>query len=75
MNSVPELIDAFGGSTDFARALDLAWPSTASEMKRNGSIHPRHWPKVIEAAAERGIEGVTAEFLMRLHAREKEASQ
>lgn len=69
MNSVRELIDAFGGPTAFSKIIEKR-PSTASEMKRNRSIAVDYWPKVIEAAAERGMEGVTAEFLMRLHARE-----
>jgi hypothetical protein len=69
MNTVPELIDAFGGVTAFSRVIGKR-PSTASEMKRNRSIHVDYWPRIIEAAAERGIEGVSAEFLMRLHAKE-----
>jgi hypothetical protein len=69
MNSVPELIDAFGGPTAFSRVIGKR-PSTASEMKRNRSIHVDYWPRVIEAAAEQGIEGITADFLMRIHATE-----
>jgi hypothetical protein len=67
--SVPELIDAFGGATAFARVLDTK-PSTASEMKRSGSIRVAYWPKIIAAAAERRIGGVTAETLMRMHLEE-----
>lgn len=74
MNSVPELIDAFGGPTAFSKIIEKR-PSTASEMKRNRSIAVDYWPKIIEAAAERGIEGVTAEFLMRIHAQEREAAE
>ncbi len=66
---MPELIDAFGGVTAFSKIIGKR-PSTASEMKRNRSIHVDYWPKIIEAAAEREIEGITAEFLMHLHARE-----
>jgi len=69
MNSIPELIDAFGGTSAFARAIGKG-QSTASEMKRQNSIRVRHWPKVIRAAKDRGIKGVTADFLMRLHASE-----
>jgi hypothetical protein len=69
MNTVPELIDAFGGVTRFSKVIEKR-VSTASEMKRNRSISVDYWPRIIEAAAERGIEGVTAEFLMHLHARE-----
>ena len=69
MNTIPELIDAFGGVTAFSRVIEKG-PSTASEMKRNRSIHVDYWPRIIEAAKVRGLRGVTADFLMRLHARE-----
>lgn len=70
--SVPDVIDAFGGITTFAKIIEKG-ASTASEMKRNRSIHVDYWPRIIEAAAERGIDGVTADSLMRLHAREEAA--
>ena len=68
MNSVPKLIDAFGGITRFSEIIQKR-ASTASEMKRSRSIHVRYWPKVIEGAAKHGIEGVNADFLMRIHVR------
>jgi hypothetical protein len=74
MNSVPELIDAFGGPTAFSRVIEKG-PSTASEMKRSRSIGIQYWPKVIEAAAERGLQGVTTDLLMRIHLREKECTE
>ena len=64
--TVPELIDAFGGATEFAKVIDKI-PSTASEMKRTGSIRVTYWPKIITAAAERGIKGVTPDTLMQMH--------
>jgi len=67
METVADLIDAFGGPTAFASVIDLKNPSTASEMKRNGSIRVEYWPKIIEAARARGIKGVTPERLMQLH--------
>lgn len=70
MQSVPDLIDAFGGPTAFASVIGLKRASTASEMKRNRSIAVEHWPRVIAAAHEIGLGGVTAEMLLRLHARE-----
>jgi len=70
MQSVPDLIDAFGGPTAFASIIGLKRASTASEMKRNRSIAVEHWPRVIAAAEKLGLEGVTAEGLMRLHAQE-----
>lgn len=66
-SSVSDLIDAFGGPTEFAKVLRRN-PSTASEMKRAGSIRVSYWPSIIEAAAARGLEGITADLLVRLHA-------
>lgn len=72
MDTIRGLIDALGGPTAFGNAIGKK-PSTASEMKRNGSISVDHWPKIIASAAERGIKGVTADFLMRLHHPEPDA--
>lgn len=65
--SVPDLINRFGGNAAFAAVIGKA-PSTASEMKRRGSIPVDYWPAVISAAADKGISGVTAEWLMWAHA-------
>lgn len=67
MQTVPQLIDALGGPTAFSRIIGKQ-PSTASEMKRNRSIPVDYWPQVIAAASALDIEGVTADFLMNLHA-------
>lgn len=64
--TVPELIDAFGGPSDFACIIKKN-PSTASEMKRSGSIRVSYWPLIVEAAAERSIEGVTLETIAQMH--------
>lgn len=63
--TIPELIDRFGGSTAFARAINLKNPSTASEMKRSGRIRADYWPAIAEAAANRPepIDGVTIESI------------
>jgi hypothetical protein len=64
--TVPELIDAFGVS-EFAKIIGKI-PSTAGEMKRSGSIRPRYWPKIIEAAPSYGIAGIDSDKLMWMHA-------
>jgi hypothetical protein len=71
--TVPELIDAFGGPTAFSVVIGKN-PSTASEMKRSGSIKPGYWPKIVEAAASRGIRGVTYEHLTMMHVDEEATS-
>jgi hypothetical protein len=63
--SVAELIDAFDGVTAFSRIIKKG-VSTASEMKRSGSIDVKYWPDIIAAAPEHDIE-VTSETLMAMH--------
>lgn len=72
--TVSDLIDAFGGTGPFARIIDKG-QSTASEMKRSGSIKPRYWPAIIAAARERGSEfdWVTSDSLMLMHAPQTES--
>jgi len=70
MQSVAEIVDAFGGPTAFAKVISRR-ASTASEMKRNGSIPGRYWEAVVNAARARGISGVTLACLARLHARKR----
>lgn len=67
--TIPELIDRFGGATAFARAIDLKNPSTASEMKRSGSIRVCYWPAIVDAAATRSppIHGVSLESIAQMH--------
>ena len=65
-NTIPELIDAFGGPTKFARIIEKE-PSTASEMKRNSSIRVIYWPRIVEAAPVHGVEGITFEKLTEMH--------
>jgi hypothetical protein len=66
--TISELMDAFGGPAEFATGIINKNPSAASKMKRSGSISVAYWPKIIAAAAERGIRGVSSETLMLMHA-------
>ena len=43
----------------------------ATAMKRRGSIPAAYWPRLIGAAADGGIEGVTYEVLAELAAKRK----
>ena len=65
--TIPALIDAFGGPTDFARAIGLKNPSTASEMKRSASIRVGYWPTIVTAAAVVGIRGISLESIAQMH--------
>lgn len=52
MQTVSDLIEALGGNSAFGRIIGKR-PSTASEMKRRGSIPVEYWPAV--TAAARGV--------------------
>jgi hypothetical protein len=69
LTSISECIDAFGGPTAFARLIQKA-PSTASEMKRRGSIPLEYWPIIIDSQEGQRI-GITSDGLMRLHLSKK----
>lgn len=65
MMTVSEIIEQFGGPTKFAAVIGKN-PSTASEMKRSGSIPVRYWPAII--ASDKGKEiGLTSDALVAAH--------
>lgn len=71
MKHVSEVFSAFGGPAMVARALGVR-PSTASEMKRRGSIPAEYWLDLVREAKRMRIAGIDAETLVRLHARNTE---
>ena len=73
IDTVAKLIDAFGGTSAFARAIAIK-PSTAGEMKRVQSIRPRYWPAIIAAARARGIADITAETMLQIASGASEAA-
>lgn len=72
VQTVADLIEAFGGPSQFGKIIGKG-PSTASEMKRSGSIRVEYWPAIIGAAQARLIEGITYESLALMHARKAPA--
>lgn len=66
METVSDLITALGGNAAVSRVLDHKHASTVSEWRRRGSIPVEHWPRLVEAAAERGIR-LTYEQLVTMH--------
>jgi hypothetical protein len=60
--TIPELIDAFGGTSKFGTVIGKG-QSTASEMKRSGSIKVEYWPLIVAAAGKSGVPNVTFESL------------
>lgn len=70
MNTIDEVFAGFSGTSAFAAAMGLNL-STASEMRRRSSIPVRYWPKLVEAARERGIEGISFDSLVAMHVPEQ----
>ena len=70
MKTVADIIDAFGGSTAFGRICGFTQNQAArgSDMKQRGSIPVRYWPAVVQAAREKGLEGISHETLVAMHA-------
>lgn len=72
MQTVPDIFDAFGGPAAVSRVLQIR-SSTSSEMKRRRSIPSEYWVRLVDAAKDAGIEGVTFETLARAHAKRRAA--
>jgi hypothetical protein len=66
MSSVSTIFESLGGPTKVARILGVGF-TTASEMKRRGSIPVKYWPKLVEACETEGINDVNYERLVAMH--------
>jgi hypothetical protein len=66
MDTVSDVFSEFKKTSAFADALGLKL-SAASEMRRRNSIPVRYWPRLVEAARERGIDGISYEKLVEMH--------
>lgn len=62
MQSFSDVIAAFGGVVPFRDALGLP-DVNARQMKQRDSIPPGYWPRIVEVARERELDGVTLEVL------------
>lgn len=62
MKSFSDIIAAFGGVVPFREAMGLE-DVNARQMKQRDSIPARYWAKVVAAANERSLEGITLEVL------------
>jgi hypothetical protein len=67
MQSVSYIFEKLGGPTKVARHLGVGF-TTASEMKRRGTIPVKYWPKLVAACEADGLSDVTYERLVRMHA-------
>ena len=65
MKNVTDLINAFGGSSELARRINVPIP-TVGAWKFRGSVPPEHYPDLVALAKELRIKGVTFESLYAL---------
>jgi hypothetical protein len=63
MKTVPDLIEAFGGSTRLAQKLNLPI-ATVGAWKARGSIPSRYFPTLVRIAGQQKVKGVTLESLI-----------
>jgi hypothetical protein len=68
MKTVSDIFDLWPSAAELARDIGLKRESHATVMKHRGSIPVAYWPQLIDAAARRGIVGVTFEALAMAHA-------
>lgn len=71
METFTQVIDAFGGTTEFAAALGIP-ESHARTMKARASIPAERWERVVEAAQSKGRSDITYEILAKIAARKRE---
>lgn len=66
-SSIDELISRWPSIGAFADEIGCGYEA-ARQMRMRGSIAPKHWPNVVQASENRGVTGVTYEWLALSHA-------
>jgi hypothetical protein len=67
MTTYTEIIDRWPSLHTFADDIGVRY-GTAQVMRYRGSISAKYWQRVVAAAADRGIEGVTLDLLASIKA-------
>jgi hypothetical protein len=65
MQTFSGIIDAFGGPIPYGKAVGIP-EFHARTMKSRDSIPPGYWPRVVDAAKESGVQGITFETLAKI---------
>ncbi len=65
MNTFRDVIDKWPSLRDFAADIGVQYV-TAQVMRWRGSINADHWDAVVQAAKQRGFDGITIELLAKL---------
>lgn len=58
------LIDVLGGNLEVSR-FGQWLPVTVGQWKQQNRIPVEYWPRIIELAAEKGVDGVNSTWLMK----------
>lgn len=65
MQTIPQIIDAFGGPS--ALAHEMGYPvATVSAWKHRGKIPARHWPDLVALARDKRIKGLSLETFFKV---------
>lgn len=74
MRTLDDIIQSLGGSQDVAALLGVT-VQAISNMKARNSVSPVHWPALVQAGRERGIEWLTLDLLMSMRGRPRGAGR
>jgi hypothetical protein len=66
-DEINRLLDLWPSNKELAGDLGLRWTSHARTMRCRGRIPRAYWRDLVDAAARRGIEGVTMSRLREAH--------
>ncbi len=58
MDSFAKILDALGGTTAVAAAIDVP-PTTVASWKSRGSVPPVYWSELVKLARKKGAAGVS----------------
>ena len=67
IKTVDDVFTELGGPTALARLLNLKGASTASEMRRRGSIPVEYWQRLVAVAAKAGHPELSYDQLVSMH--------
>jgi hypothetical protein len=67
MRTIDEIFKAFDGPAELARVIGKR-TEHATAMRRRGSIPVAYWPRIVNEAQTRGIDGLNYDALVAIHA-------
>lgn len=72
--TVDDIFKCFGSATALGEAIGRN-AVRAAEMRSRGSIAPKYWARLVDAARDRGFDDITFEALAEAHARDPHESK